>query len=214
MLPRPIALARTALVAGLLVTIALPASASPETTPEFRFPQEIDQTEFHSSFGHARSGGRRHRGNDLMAPKMTEVYAIADGVVKIIRSSSLGGRYLAIDHGSGWESYYMHLNNDYPGTDSGGADWSYTIAPGVEERSVVTAGQLIAWVGDSGNAEWTGPHTHFELHFNGRAINPYPHLIAAMERDAVAQALDQRLEEITERKRLLKEFRELGYPVR
>lgn len=214
MLPRPKALARTALIAALVVAIAVPASASPETSPEFRFPQEIDQTHFDSSFGFPRSGGRRHRGNDLMAPKMTEVYAIADGVIKIIRKSSLGGRYLAIDHGSGWESYYMHLNNDYPDTDSGNADWSYTIAPGLAEGSPVHAGQLIAWVGDSGNAEWTGSHTHFELHYNGRAINPYPHLIAAMERDATLQALEERLEEITERRALLAELRLLGYPVR
>jgi peptidoglycan LD-endopeptidase LytH len=208
---RAIALARIALVTCLMVAVALPASASPDTPPEFRFPQEIEQTEFHSSFGHARSGGRRHRGNDLMAPKMTEVYAIADGVIKIIRTASLGGRYLAIDHGSGWESYYMHLNNDYPGTDGGGADWSYTIAPGLEEGSVVTAGQLIAWVGDSGNAEWTGPHTHFELHYMGRAINPYPHLIVAMERESAHQALERRLEEFGERKVLVME---LGYMAR
>jgi len=209
--PSAIALARTALVTCLMVAVALPASASPDAPSEFRFPQEIEQTEFHSSFGYARSGGRRHRGNDLMAPKMTEVYAVADGVIKIIRSSSLGGRYLAIDHGSGWESYYMHLNNDYPGTDGGGADWSYTIALGLEEGSVVTAGQLIAWVGDSGNAEWTGSHTHFELHYMGRAINPYPHLVAAMDRDAAEQALRAQVEIKAERKELLAE---LGYAIR
>lgn len=214
MLPRPKALARTALIAALLAVFAVPASASPETSPEFRFPQEIDQTEFHSSFGFARSGGRRHRGNDLMAPKMTEVYAIADGVIKFIRTAGLGGRYLGLDHGSGWESYYMHLNNDYPGTDSGNADWSYTIAPGLGEGSAVHAGQLIAWVGDSGNAEWTGSHTHFELHYNGRAINPYPYLIEAMERDASRQALEHRLEDVAQRRLLLKELRLLGHPVR
>lgn len=209
--PRAIALARTALATCLMVALALPASASPDHPPELRFPQEIEQTEFHSSFGHARSGGRRHRGNDLMAPKMTEVYAIADGVIKIIRTSSLGGRYLAIDHGSGWESYYMHLNNDYPGTDGGGADWSHTIAPGLQEGSVVTAGQLIAWVGDSGNAEWTGSHTHFELHYMGRAINPYPHLVAAMDRDAAEKALRAQLEVAEQREALLEI---LAYPVR
>lgn len=211
MLPRAIALARTALVTGLLVAVTLPASASPNIPPELRFPQEISETQFHSSFGHARSGGRRHRGNDLMAPKMTEVYAVADGVIEIIRTSRLGGRYLGIDHGSGWESYYMHLNNDYPGTDGGGADWAYTIAPGLKEGSEVKAGQLIAWVGDSGNAEWTGPHTHFELHYNGRAVNPYPHLVAAMERDAAEQALQRELEMVTMRQSLLAQ---LAHPVR
>lgn len=211
MLPRAIALARTALVAFFLATLALPASAAPDPPPELRFPQEVELTQFHSSFGHPRSGGRAHRGNDLMAPKMSEVYAVADGVIKLVRSSSLGGRYLAIDHGAGWESYYMHLNNDHPGTDGGGADWSYTIAPGIAEGSVVVAGQLIAWVGDSGNAEWTGSHTHFELHFNGRAVNPYPHLMAAMERDAAEQAVQRERQLMAERRQLLGE---LGYPIR
>lgn len=188
--------ARIAVVAVLVTAVALPASATSVDPSEFRFPQETDKTQFFSSFGHPRSGGRLHTGNDLMAPKMTEVYAIADGVVTVVGTAGLGGRYIGIDHGDGWESYYMHLNNDYPGTDSGNADWSYTVAPGIEEGAWVEAGQLIAWVGDSGNAEWTRPHTHFELHHNGRAIDPYPYLVPAMVRDEAARLLEQ-LQDLT-----------------
>lgn len=143
---------------------------------ELRFPQEPEETHFIDSWRHARSGGRRHQGTDLMAPKMTPVYAIADGVVSVVTSSRLAGRYIGIEHAEGWASYYMHLNNDWPGTNNGRAPWSMTVAPGIEAGSVVKAGELIGWTGDSGNAEGASPHTHFELHRRGRAVNPYPYL--------------------------------------
>lgn len=162
---------------------ALPAKAASGDLPfEVVFPQEASQTHFSSSFGARRSGGRRHKGNDLMAPRMTEVYAIADGVVSYIGINRLSGRNLRILHEDGWTSYYLHLNNDMPGTDDGDAPWSLTAAPGIEEGAAVIAGQLIGWVGDSGNAEGTSPHTHFELRRNGRAINPYGFLSEAQAR--------------------------------
>ena len=58
-----------------------------------------------------------------------------------------------------------------------------TIAPGVAVGSEVRKGQLIGWVGDSGNAESTTPHTHFELRKDNRAINPYGILQEAYDRD-------------------------------
>ena len=182
-LPRLFTIVTTALVGVAMLLPAQPAQAYSDPPFELRFPQETEVTDFFSSYGVRRPGGRRHKGNDLMAPKMTEVYSIADGVVDTVGTSRRSGRYLKIDHGEGWTSVYIHLNNDNLGTDDGKADWSLTIAPGVEEGSEVKAGQLIGWVGDSGNAEWTGPHTHFELRHSGRAVNPYRHLRAAWERD-------------------------------
>lgn len=195
-----------ALVALFVVTMALPAVAAPISPDQLRFPQETDETDFTSTFGQHRSGGRRHKGNDLMAPKMTEVYAVAAGVVTVVGTAGLGGRYLGIDHGDGWESFYMHLNNDTPGTDNGRAEWSYTVAPGIEVGTWVEAGQLIAWVGDSGNAEWTGSHTHFELHHNGRAINPYPYLIEAWERDEAKRLKQESTERLAEVRELLEQY--------
>lgn len=172
-----------ALVAVTVIFPSAPAVAAEEPPFEVRFPQETQVTVFASTFGARRSGGRRHHGVDLMAPKMTQVYAAADGYVARVETSSLAGRYIEIVHVAGWTTRYVHLNNDTPGTDDGDADWSLTLAPGVKIGAWVEAGQLIAWVGDSGNAEWTGSHTHFELAIDGQVIDPYPFLKDAWARD-------------------------------
>jgi murein DD-endopeptidase MepM/ murein hydrolase activator NlpD len=176
-----------------LTSLALPArAAEPTIDPDtdFVFPQDPLVTTFTSSFGAPRSGGRSHQGNDLMAPKMTPVYAIADGVVQRIKDGGLSGRMISVEHASGWESWYMHLNNDTPGTDDGSAGWSYTLAGGIQEGVWVEAGRLIGFVGDSGNAEGAGAHTHFELHKGGRAVDPYRYLRAAHDR-ALAKVADR-----------------------
>jgi murein DD-endopeptidase MepM/ murein hydrolase activator NlpD len=171
-------------VAIVVVGTTNPAqAATPEPPFELHFPQELAGTDWGSTFGAARSGGRRHKGNDLMAAKMTRVYAAAEGLVVTVSDGPASGRYLTIEHEGGWSTTYMHLNNDDPGTDNGRADWSLTLAPGVEEGATVAAGQLIAYVGDSGNAEWAGSHTHFELRIDNRAVDPYRLLVSAWERD-------------------------------
>ncbi len=63
-------------------------------------------------------------------------------------------------HDDGWETQYLHMTNDTPGTDNG-KGWG--IAPGIVPGARVEAGRLLGWVGDSGNAEKTPPHLHFEL---------------------------------------------------
>lgn len=166
-----------------ILGMAVPALPAAGAEPPFEivFPQEWEATDFRSTFGDGRSGGRAHKGNDLMAPRMTEVYAAADGVVIHVGTNRLSGRNLRIQHEEAWTTHYVHLNNDNPGTDDGAAPWSLTVAPGIEVGTEVEAGQLIAWVGDSGNAEWTASHTHFELRRNGTAINPYQLLRDAFE---------------------------------
>ncbi len=84
---------------------------------------------------------------------------------------------MELEHDDGYESWYIHLNNDTPGTDDG-LGWGF--APGIEQGVHVQAGQLIGYVGDSGNAESSGSHLHFELHGpDGAVLNPYTHLNAA-----------------------------------
>ncbi|MCW5939106.1 MAG: peptidoglycan DD-metalloendopeptidase family protein [Fimbriimonadaceae bacterium] len=111
-----------------------------------------------------RDGGRRrHHGQDIMAPKMTPLVACFDGVVQLSRSRT-GHMTLSISSDDGWTAVYMHINNDTPGTDDGQGGDRYAFAPGLQSGDRVVAGQLVAFCGDSGNAENTAPHLHFELH--------------------------------------------------
>jgi len=137
--------------------------------------------EYSDNFGDCRGGAgcpRTHEGIDIMQPKMTPILAVASGYVGWMHNEQ-GGDCCAmeINHDDGWESWYIHMNNDTPGTDDG-QGWGF--APGVEPGARIEAGQLIGWVGDSGNAENSGSHLHFELHKpGGIVINPYPSLQAA-----------------------------------
>jgi hypothetical protein len=130
-------------------------------------------------FGNARSGGRSHAGNDLMANKMTPVRAAFDGKVTWFRhdSTGLSGNALGITDAEGYTANYMHINNDTPGSDDGRNERHLAFAPGIDKGVRVQAGQVVAYVGDSGNAEGTAPHLHFELEApNGTAFNPYTSL--------------------------------------
>jgi murein DD-endopeptidase MepM/ murein hydrolase activator NlpD len=176
----------TLLVVGSMIP-ASPAQAATEPPFTLDFPQDAQPTVFSSTFGASRSGGRHHQGNDLMAPKLTHVYAAAAGIVTVVDTHGSAGRYVEIQHQAGWSTRYLHLNNDDPGTDNGSADWSLTIVPGLGVGSHVEAGQHIGYVGDSGNAEWTGSHTHFELAYEGGEVDPYPIL-----KDAYARAMQVR----------------------
>ena len=168
-------------ILAALLTSTVPALAH-DTSFEFKsFPQDPAVTEFSSSFGAVRSEGRRHQGNDLMAPKMTPVYAVADGTVLSLKHSTRAGWYIRLGHKGDWETWYIHLNNDRPGTDDGRAKQSQIFAKGLEVGDEVVAGRVIGYVGDSGNAEPSSSHTHFELHHRGRIVNPYPYLVDAQK---------------------------------
>ncbi len=135
---------------------------------------------FSDSYGAPRPGGRNHAGIDIFAPKLTAVIAVADGVVvKATATTGRAGTYVVIEHPDKSRSYYLHLNNDSPDTDDG---LGQGIAPGIEKGVAVTAGTVIGFVGDSGNAEDTPSHLHFEFRAGGAGVvNPYELLLAAQK---------------------------------
>lgn len=180
--------------AGAAAALPVPLRAIGASRPPLSlfFPQDPLVTWFQPTYGLVKPDGRRHLGIDLMAPKLTPVYAISDGTVTRITKSPRAGRYVIVEHEDGWQSWYLHLNNDDPGRDNGRADWSLTVAAGVEEGSRIATGQPLGFVGDSGNAEGTLSHTHFELHLGSRTVNPYPYLLDGLA-VALAEAERQQL---------------------
>ena len=164
-------------------------SGSTVTSPPIVFP--VTGTNQYTDNGwHLTARPLIHEGVDIYAAKRTPVVAAANGVIATVNwendpahRGSILCCALALRHDSGWESWYIHLNNDNPGTDDGLA-WG--IAPGIDVGTRVVAGQLIGWVGDSGNAETTSPHIHFELHDPmGVSRNPYSYLQGAVSPGAV-----------------------------
>lgn len=180
---------------SLVVALAMVTAAAPPTSAAgdlaIRFPQLDEQTVFVDSWGVARPEGRSHQGTDLMGTKLAPVVAVLDGVIETMLSTPRAGYYIVIDHGDGVSSWYMHFNNDTPGTDDRKGGPENAFAEGLAVGDTVEAGQIIGYVGDSGNAEWGGPHTHFELHIGGRAVNPYPYLRDAWDRWMLELAIER-----------------------
>lgn len=152
---------------------ALPRPAIALGPPPIEVFPVLGGGQFTSSFGAPRDGGaRQHKGNDIFADKMTPVVATAPGVI-VGAPDGPGSKccYLKVRHDDGGVSVYLHLNNDTPGTDDG-EGWG--LADGIAKGVEVEVGQVIGYVGDSGNAEGTPPHLHFEYRSDGvDAVDPY-----------------------------------------
>jgi murein DD-endopeptidase MepM/ murein hydrolase activator NlpD len=95
----------------------------------------------------------KHDGVDYAAPRGTEVYAMASGIVVESSYTGINGNYVAIKHANGILSYYLHLNEK-----------------GIEKGSHVEAGQMIGKVGSTGRS--TGPHLHFAIMKDGTWMDP------------------------------------------
>ena len=121
-----------------------------------RFPV-AGACEFIDSWGFRRSGGRTHKGTDIMAAAGTPVVAVKDGTLTS-GNSRLGGITLWLEAADGTRYYYAHLE-------------SIAIGSGA-----VTAGEVIGYAGSTGNASASAPHLHFEIH-RPNAVNPYSELL-------------------------------------
>jgi len=132
------------------------AGLPPAATPGFYCPVQGGAS-FIDSWGFPRSGGRRHKGVDMFNSRNTPLVAVVDGRVKF-SSNSLGGLSTHL-YAGGTTYYYTHLEKHPTNISSG---------------QYVTAGTVIGYLGNSGNARYTSPHLHFEIRPNNVAINPYP----------------------------------------
>jgi hypothetical protein len=133
-------------------------------------------------YGACRDGcSRFHIGNDIIGVRMQPLVAAANGwVTHLVLNHPTAGWGLVITDLDGWDYRYYHVNNDDPGTDDGTSPVQWRLAPGIGLGSPVRAGQLVAFMGDSGNSEFSVPHLHFEIHEpDGRSIDPYQSLRVA-----------------------------------
>jgi murein DD-endopeptidase MepM/ murein hydrolase activator NlpD len=178
-----VGIAALALLTVLMIFgIPFAGRASAATVP-IVFPLEKRVTVQHDYL--APRSGHLHQGTDLMASKLTKELACVSGKVTL-RIGTYGGVpeysiWLAGDDGHGY--FYIHINNDNPGTDDGKGGVAHAFAPGLVSGAHVKRGQFIAYVGDSGNAESTSPHLHFEIHqttsMSSASIDPYNSLVNA-----------------------------------
>jgi murein DD-endopeptidase MepM/ murein hydrolase activator NlpD len=151
----------------LLFTLPLTCLAGDLTLPI----RGLTARDIHDTFDQGRSNGQPHEAIDLLAPRGTPILAVTEGVLQKLFLSKPGGITIyEFDPQGTYCYYYAHLER---------------YAEGLHEGMPVSQGEVIGYVGTSGNAPPSTPHLHFaifrlgpEKHWwQGTAINPYPALI-------------------------------------
>ena len=123
----------------------------------------VTVAEVADTWGAERSGDRRHEGVDIFATRGTAVTSTTRGVVGAVREGGLGGRQVWV-RGPGLENhYYAHLDG-----------WAEHLSQG----DVVLPGDVLGFVGDSGNARGTPTHLHYGIYGDDGALDPMPRLRA------------------------------------
>lgn len=167
-----VALAPAAAAQTSASALADSAEVPIQTVSESRFSADallvpvegIEPADLDNTFNARRSGGRTHRAIDIMAPRGTPVLAVSDGEIVRVHSNRLGGKVLYLrSPDEEYDFYYAHLN-DY--------------AEGIEIGMQVRQGDVLGYVGNTGNARRTPPHLHFQVlkrsgRGRGTPVNPY-----------------------------------------
>lgn len=122
--------------------------------PNWICPTGAESAPFADTWGAPRSGGRRHQGVDMIGQRGIPVLAVVDGVAEP-HTNTLGGTTVWLTGADGNGYYYAHLDK-------------------YGQLGQVKAGTVIGFLGQSGNAQFSIPHLHFEIHpAEGPAVNPY-----------------------------------------
>ena len=159
---------------GLAVGSAVAFAAAP--VPDHIVFPVVGKVAYIDDFGAPRPGGP-HQGNDIMAEKKSPAVAAEAGKVKYWTTSGSAGCMLYLYGESGTTYLYIHLNNDVTMKNDNRGKCVRGTAYAVKNGAKVSAGQQIAYVGDSGDANGGNSHLHFEVHpGGGKAVSPYPYL--------------------------------------
>mgnify|MGYP000921779172 FL=1 len=140
----------------------------------------LGPSSYSNDFTAPRSNGQ-HNAIDIIAGKHQKIVSATSGSITYVGYPQPSWGYSVFIRGDDGYTYrYIHMNNDTPGTDDGKGGPMNAYGPDMKPGNRVVKGQLLGWVGDSGNAENTVSHLHFEM-FNpsGQAVNPYDSLLQA-----------------------------------
>jgi hypothetical protein len=164
------------LVATIGLAVGAAVAVAANTVPAHIIFPVVGRVQYIDDFGEPRPGGP-HQGNDIVAVKKSPAVAAEAGKVKYWTTSRSAGCMLYLYGNSGTTYYYIHLNNDLTMKNDNRGKCVNGTAYTVKNGAKVAAGQQIAYVGDSGDADGRSAHLHFEVHpAGGKAVSPYPYL--------------------------------------
>ena len=164
----------TTIVAIILVLVTSLIPNQAYAHPDGLLYPVIGNTNYSDTFLAYRAGqvDNKHHAIDIFGPKHSPIVSPVDGTIRYVGyPQDPWGWYIVIVDNDGFEYHFMHINNDNQGTDDGnggpmlayGPDMRGEYNVGAENAAPVKKGQLIAYLGDSGNAENTPAHLHFEI---------------------------------------------------
>ncbi len=134
------------------------------------------------NFGDPRDGGERsHEGEDILAPRDTPVSSPTDAVVTRVGNGSSSGLYVTTRNPGGESFTYMHLDE---------------VAEGIKAGTVLEPGDILGFVGDTGNAKGGVTHLHFEIRENRKALDPFPRLAREFTLEERMSGIEKYLNEL------------------